>query len=468
MHQSAKWGYSIPLEDRPVPSRPGCARLAPRWYPLLLTALILGACSNSQDPQGPERDSVPTTTTAAALATFTAQSADAFVETIGLNTRLTNVGTVYGRFTDIIKPRLAELGVRHLRDGGHTKINDGWMNTVYGRMRELGALGIKFDLVMFPAEGAPDSSSIYQWDRFLSYAGPVAENFEGLNEWDLRGRSPEWATKVAGYQQALWARVKNDPRIAGRPLFGPSMGLSPNARYVANLSAWLNYGNLHAYPGGNPPSRFLAYNTEWMQPMSPGRRFVVTETGYHNALQWTLDHPAVSEYAASHYVGRLFLEYFAAGYPRTYLQELIDAGPDNLTNRESSFGLLRNDGTPKPAYTALKNMITLLKDKGPGFVPGSLSYTLSGDQTNLKTLLLQKRNGTFYLAMWQAGPAYDLATKKDIVQALRGVTITFPAPVTQTQQFTPLTSTAPFARKTNPTAIFVGVPDHPIFVEIVK
>jgi hypothetical protein len=273
---------------------------------------------------------------------------------------------------------------------------------------------------------------------------------------------------VARYQQDLWARVKGDPRIAGRPVFGPSMGRSPNAQYVDNLAAFLNYGNLHAYPGGNPPSRFLQYNSEWMQLISPGKRFVVTETGYHNALQWPLDHPAVSEYAAGRYISRLFLEYFAAGYPRTYLHELIDIGTDNVTNREASFGLLRYNGTPKPAYVAVKNLIALLQDRGPGFPLGSLSYTLSGDQTNLRTLLLQKRNGVFYLAMWQAGPAYDLERKQDIIQALRGVTVTFSAPVRQTQQFTPLTSTAPFARKVNPAAIFVGVPDHPVIVEIIK
>jgi hypothetical protein len=433
--------------------------------------LLLGACT-SQDLQGPQSsqgDSAIAAGATGALVTVTAKSADALIETIGLNTRLTDVGTVYGtKFSTIIKPRLAELGVRHLRDGGHTRANTGWMNTVYGRMRELHQLGIRFDLVMFPAEGAPDSSSVYQWDRFLSYAGTVAENFEGLNEWDLRGKSSDWATKLANYQKALWAKVKGDPRIAGRPVFGPSMGHSTNARYVANLSPWLNYGNAHAYPGGNPPSRFLQYNVDLMQPISPGRRFVITETGYHNALQWTQDHPAVSEYAAARYISRLFLEYFAAGYPRTYLQELIDAGPDNITNRESSFGLLRNDGTPKPAYPALKNLIALLSDKGPGFPLRSLSYTITGDTTNLKTLLLQKRNGVFYFAFWQGSPAYDLVRKQDIIQGPRGITLTFTGPVAQTQQFTPLTGTAPFARRNNVSAIFVGVPDHPVIVEIIK
>ena len=437
---------------------------------LTFLAVALGACATAEDPQGPvaSADTAVAAGTPAALVTVTARSADALVETIGLNTRLTDVGTVYGtKFATIIKPRLGELGVRHLRDGGMTRKNVGWMNTVYGRMRELSTLGIKFDLVMFPAENAPDSINVYEWDRFLSYAGPFTENFEGLNEWDLRGKSNDWATKVASYQRSLWAKVKNDPRIAGRPVFGPAMGLSPNGRYVSNLSSWVNYGNMHAYPGGNPPSRFLAYNAEWMQPITPGKRMVVTETGYHNATQWALDHPAVSEYAAARYISRLFLEYFAAGYPRTYLQELIDAGPDNITNRESSFGLLRNDGTTKPAYPALKNLISLLTDKGPGFPLKSLSYTITGDTTNLKTLLLQKRNGVFYFAFWQAAPAYDLDKKQDIIQAQRGITLTFTGPVTQTQQFTPLTGTAPFARRNNVSAIFVGVPDHPVIVEII-
>ena len=441
------------------------ARSLPTRLPALLALLLLGACASP--PTEPAVDPSLSDASAALIAPVPALSADALVESIGLNTRLTNVGTVYGTgWASIIKPRLLELGVRHLRDAGMTKRNDGWMQTVYGRMRELAKQGIKFNLVMFPAEGAPDSSSIYNWDRFLSYAGPAIDAFEGLNEWDLRGQSPTWPAKVEGYQKALWAKVKADARIHLIPICGPSMGHSTNAVYVANLSPWMNYGNLHPYPGGNPPSRFLNYNMEWMTGMSPGRRWVTTETGYHNALLWPLDHPAVSEYAASHYIPRLFLEYFSAGYPRTYLQELIDQGPDNIVNRESSFGLLRNDGTPKPAYPAIKNLITLLSDRGPAFTPGQLAYTLSGDQTNLKTILLQKRNGIFYLGLWQGASAYDLIAKKDMMQALRGVRVTFPAPVRQTRLFTPLVSPNATELKLNRTEVFVGVPDHPVFLEI--
>jgi hypothetical protein len=167
------------------------ARLLRSRHPALLALVLLSACATP--PTEPAADQSSVAAPAALIAPVTARSADALVESIGLNTRLTNVGTVYGtKWETIIKPRLLESGVRHLRDAGMTRRNDGWMQTVYGRMRELAKRGIKFDLVMFPAEGAPDSSSIYNWDRFLSYAGPAIEAFEGLNEWDLRGRSPTW------------------------------------------------------------------------------------------------------------------------------------------------------------------------------------------------------------------------------------------------------------------------------------
>ena len=46
-----------------------------------------------------------------------AQSADAFVDTIGIITHLHDTDTAYENFDDVIKPRLAELGIRHIRDG---------------------------------------------------------------------------------------------------------------------------------------------------------------------------------------------------------------------------------------------------------------------------------------------------------------------------------------------------------------
>jgi hypothetical protein len=55
----------------------------------------------------------------------------------------------------------------------------------------------------------------------------------------------------------------------------------------------------------------------------------------------------------------------------------------------------------KPAATTIPNIISILKDSGAAFTPGSLAYTLSGTvPATLKHTLLQKWNGTFYLTLW--------------------------------------------------------------------
>ncbi len=58
-------------------------------------------------------------TLAASAAPVPAKSADAFVDSIGVNTHLDYTESPYARFNDLIKPKLKELGVRHIRDGVH-------------------------------------------------------------------------------------------------------------------------------------------------------------------------------------------------------------------------------------------------------------------------------------------------------------------------------------------------------------
>ena len=87
----------------------------------------------------------------------------------------------------------------------------------------------------------------------------------------------------------------------------------------------------------------------------------------------------MSEAAHAKYMPRLFCEYFRKGIARAYSYEFIDEFEDKaLTNREAHFGLLRRDGTPKPAYTAVKNLIAVLQEKGvpTGFKPDVLNYRL--------------------------------------------------------------------------------------------
>jgi hypothetical protein len=390
--------------------------------------------------------------------------ADDFVNSIGINLHLSYFRTPYGTgWASIVKPRLLALGVRHVRDGGSVVPDDHWMQLVYGRMGELADQGIHFDLIISPAQGTQDYSIVHQFDRLVQYAGPAVEAFEGLNEHDLSGR-PDWVREVRECQAALYRAVKNDPRTAGLPVYGPSMGHAANAAAVGDLSRYMDYGAIHPYPGGKPPLTNLPDHETRTAVINGSHALVASETGYHTAMQWTGGHPPVSEAAMARYVPRIFLEYFDAGIQRTYLYELIDEGSDPA-DREMSFGLLRSDGSEKPAYAALRNLITILRDPGPPFAPGPFDYTLAGDTTGVRSLVLARRDGRFDLILWQDAMSYDVDRRVETVAADRTVTLQLPAERT-VLLYRPVTSATPLGAATRGTSITLLVPDGPLIVEI--
>src|SRR5262249_52357996 len=84
------------------------------------------------------------------------------------------------------------------------------------------------------------------------------------------------------------------------------------------------------------------------------------------------------------------------GNAKTYFYALFNGAP-------GLFGLMNQDGTPKPAGTAIHNLTTLLADPGwPSirFIPERLDYTLAGRTVNDNTQLMEKSDGSFWLALW--------------------------------------------------------------------
>jgi hypothetical protein len=246
-------------------------------------------------------------------------------------------------------------------------------------------------------------------------------------------------------------------------VYGPSIANPANASLVGDLSAYLDFGSLHPYPGGQVPMFSVGRHSDGLRSVSGDKPTVVTESGYHTALLWTGGHPPVSEQAMGRYVLRLLLDYFNAGIARTYLYELIDQGFD-LADREKHFGLLRADGTEKPAYRGLRNLIELLEEPRPGFSASGLAYALEGDTTSVNAMLLEQSD-RFFLALWQDAPSFDLIGRTDRATVERRVTVRFTAPK-RVRVFEPLETTTAVADLADRTMIDVGVPDHPILLEI--
>jgi len=395
-------------------------------------------------------------TPAAQAATVTAKRADSFVDSMCVNTHLRYLDTVYSNYA-VVKQKLVELGIRHIRDGGTS--ND-WI----AKVKDLAAQGIKTTLIMDPnyISLAPNSSywtsgSPTYIKEFVKKVGTnVIEGVEILNEIDLNygnyywrpgdtqklndnpNSSLYWGKYIRSATQDTWNILKSDPATAGVKVLGPSLARwyeysSPNP--VGDLSAYVDWGNFHPYPfGGNPTDGYFSYNTlkyyylhgnfpsvnideyphalvVFSRPFG-SKPMAATETGYFTGT----DNKAISENVHAKYMPRLFLEYFRKGIVRTCSYEFVDQGK-NLGWMEANFGLLRNDLSPKPAYTALKNMIGLLKDPGASFTPGSLNYTITVNPPAgynrtqyVHSVLLQKQNGKFYLALWHEISNNDIST----------------------------------------------------------
>ena len=232
------------------------------------------------------------------------------------------------------------------------------------------------------------------------------EAIEGPNEYSTSG-DPNWKPNLVAYQQALYAQVKADPELAALPVIGPSIVHNDQAA-LGDISAYLDCGNIHSYPQGNPPDKLGSFIAK-AELNSGAKPIVATETGYHTALNWSGENPPVSEAAMATYMPRLFLEYFRWGIARTFSYELLDEFDDpGWTRQEANFGLLRHDLSPKPAFDALRNTIGSSKTparpsaRRPSTTRSAKPASLPRPgKRGLHKVLLQKRDGSFYLALWR-------------------------------------------------------------------
>jgi hypothetical protein len=366
-----------------------------------------------------------------------AVAADAFVNSIGVNVHLHFADTSYGNFAAVEKS-LKDLGTRHIRDG---LIDTQW-TPYYDRLNELGRAGIKAILITSPKESGT---------LLTAYPGRVAESFEGYeapNEYDISG-DKDWLGTLNAFVPILYEAVnggsrpapsgqqgvqpnlrdgKGERRAARFPIIGPSLTQAASFPKVAGTGQFVDFANLHNYLGGRNPGTpgwgangygSYAWNLNLAASAWPGKPIFTTETGYFNDVA-TLT--GVPEVVSGKYMPRLFFEQWMHGIQRTYVYELVDLH-QGAAGADASYGLLHADFTPKPAFTAVRSLIGLLADPGPSFVAGNLDFTLSGDLKDVEHLLLEKRDGTFFLAIWIEELGYDVNARKELAVADRSIVV---------------------------------------------
>jgi hypothetical protein len=377
-----------------------------------------------------------------------ARSASSFTNSVGVNTHVGYNDTIYNNFP-LLRDRLVELGVKHVRDGTYrdgTRLND-----VVPRFNELASLGIRGNLLSGDPSRRYGSGTIEEHLTWTKKNVPnFVESLEGPNEYDYPSVDPNWAANLRAYQ-CEWARqIRGDSVLAGRPIIAPSFTKFTSSGEMGDLTACLDRGNLHPYPGGLSPDRNnqgdLSASIENIRPTSGYKPIWVTESGYHNAINCSgCGHHPTSEKAAGVYIPRLFMENFRRGIERTYSYEMLDLFPDTgSVEPEYNFGLVHNDGSRKPAFVGLRNLLTILGDEQNA--SGKLSYSLqcSDCKEPLRQVLLRKSTGDYFLVIWPESSVWNREGRTDINNPARLVNLGLSSS-SKLEVFDPAKSTSPIS-----------------------
>lgn len=371
-------------------------------------------CPNQPGPLSNQGCPVP-----AAATGVQAKSAASFIDSIGVNTHIGYATYPYND-TAKVKDSLQKLGIRNFRDGDY--VND---PKVQAKFKTLFDAGAKSTII----------TSLDNLDQQIalikSYPKGSVAAVEGINEPDCftaKQRS-DWAQAAQEHQKNMWNKLNSDPALSHIDVLGTSFCRAATYKTMGDLSAHFEYNNFHPYPGGNPPEANLDYNLNLAKQFDGGKPFYATETGYNNAIYNPWGHLPASTRAAGIYMPRLLLNNFNKGIKRSFIYELVDQRPINnwsLTfDPEANFGLLRYDFSEKPAASAIRRLTTLLGDTNTSFSPGKLDYSISGDTANLQQMLLQKSNGTFYLALWRTDTVWDPRRRVELPLANKPVSVSF-------------------------------------------
>lgn len=346
---------------------------------------------------------------AAPLSTTGVQAAQAndFLNTVGVNIHPSHFDTSYNNWNAVVQ-KLQELKLRQVRSSAFWQSDPGTVE-VDRRQDQLIPLGIKAEMIL-GTDHVPEQIA-YIKSKPAGFVSAVETN----NEPDcfLSKKDSNWVANTRLYQQNMYNALKADNATKNIPILSTPYCRAATPAAVGDLSAWFDTFNGHPYPGGQPPEDRIAASITEMKQLGSNKPIMATETGYYNAMSY-VEGGETSEAATAIYMPRLFLSYYAAGIKQTYLYELVEPRPSTwisqMLDRDNHFGLYRANFEPKPAATSLRRLMTVLNDSEGSFTPGKLDYHVSGDTSNLQQVLLQKRDGTFYLMLWRKDSVWNVGT----------------------------------------------------------
>lgn len=356
---------------------------------------------------------------------------DAFVDSIGADSKFSYLGSSYTVNWPTISAELIKSGMRHLRDSAPPTPD------YLERMATLGAHGIDHS-AGFSVNATPHDIVKYL-ARFTPYIGFV----EPQNEYDSRrNQDPNWANELVASQKTLYTTVHGNPAFKGITVLGPPLAHQQLYASLGALDQYEDAGNLHYAPcdfnpGVDIPShQGIRFMHSLVRASTQTKPIWTTEAGYND-----MTHACqVPDDIIAKYDPRTIAVNWNHREPRTYFYQLVDLPSDPTFGH---MGLISSDGSPKPQFTALASLIHVLEDRGRPFAPAPLHYVLSGDTAHVDRTLLEKRDGRYELLLWLEVPGWKSLDNHrsgvPIDVPAQSVSLTLPASVSSARiyQYTP-------------------------------
>jgi hypothetical protein len=409
--------------------------------------------------------------------TSVAMRAANFLDTIGVNTHINwqDSGSAYANQANI-KSAIAYLGADYVRDGVPY---EGWTLPFY---QELAATGVKFNLVT--SADAFNQTGSFATDlghiSALANASPGSvASIEGLNEintWTVDYNGQNTGSNLAlgrDIQSLLYSQVHADAALKSVPVLNLTVGglTAQQASVMGDMSNLADYGTWHTYFGnGDQPGANIASGIAAAKLLDPADPVQITETNYYTAvdtMEW--GGGGVTEAVQAKFNLNLLMDAAKGGVARTYLYELFDNNLSPTTTVEGSLGLFHSDGSPKAAATAIHNLGVILADtaaNATSFTTSALDVAVTGLSATGKTLLMQKADGDYSLAIWAEPDIWNEQTRTAIDAPSQSVTVTLGKAAGAITVYDPLTGTSAIASAADANSITVKVTDHPLIIDI--
>ena len=270
------------------------------------------------------------------------------------------------------------------------------------------------------------------------------------------------------------------------PRLAPSVGGDNDFLGKQACRSLSTTGNGHSYSWtGAPMANLAGFNGispgEWVKDTSDAavgaNASWATEIGISSAGAGTAY--AVDDSSEAKQNLNQLLDQRVIGYTRNYLYELVDE--NNRTGLEAHFGQFYFDWTAKPAANALHNQAVILSDPAcpysstsqssclstaaATFSPGAITYSLSNAPANTYSMLMQRSDGTYILAVWGDIFPYNQGNSTDIVTTPTTVTVNLPA-MSTIALTDPLNGTTPTTLPAGSSAQ-IQISDHPVYLTMV-